>query len=315
MTSAADRPASTPSATYREHLAVAEEVLCAAADRVPDMPGWADVVRGQIVYVADVTSRDCYGYHASRRWIAGGASHGEIVLDAATLAMGADKVLLTLIHEGVHAYAAARDIADTSRQGRWHNARFAELATLAGLVVEPDARCGHYTPALSDAGRERNADLLARLDAAIRLRYVVAQRVARTKRDTSHVSLVCGCRDHKGKPTRVRVALGNWQPGALACSACGMELDLAGMTEPDPPGATEHPEEEPREIPEWVLQIAWVLASDVDLALAECSAADLHRAANHQRQQSESAARLASAYDYLAAHPHLIPAVLAAADG
>jgi len=45
-------------------------------------------------------------------------------------------VLGTLLHEAAHGMAATRQIKDTSRQGRYHNRRFAELAAELGITVE-----------------------------------------------------------------------------------------------------------------------------------------------------------------------------------
>jgi hypothetical protein len=44
-------------------------------------------------------------------------------------------VLGTLLHEATHGLAHARGIRDTSRQGRYHNKRYAQLATELGLQV------------------------------------------------------------------------------------------------------------------------------------------------------------------------------------
>ena len=53
------------------------------------------------------------------------------------LRRGARAVLGTLLHEAAHGVATTRGIKDTSRQGRYHNRRFAELAAELGITVEP----------------------------------------------------------------------------------------------------------------------------------------------------------------------------------
>lgn len=52
------------------------------------------------------------------------------------------RVLGTLLHEAAHGVASTRGIKDTSRQGRYHNRRFAQLATELGIVVAPDGARG-----------------------------------------------------------------------------------------------------------------------------------------------------------------------------
>ena len=46
----------------------------------------------------------------------------EVFIATELLADGAADVFGVLLHEAAHAIAAARDIKDTSRQGRYHNA-------------------------------------------------------------------------------------------------------------------------------------------------------------------------------------------------
>ena len=50
------------------------------------------------------------------------------------------EVLGTLLHEAAHALAAARGITGTSRQGRYHNKKYARLADELGLDVAEDPR-------------------------------------------------------------------------------------------------------------------------------------------------------------------------------
>ena len=46
----------------------------------------------------------------------------ELLIAGEGLALGADDVFTTELHEAAHALAVARAIADTSRDGRYHNA-------------------------------------------------------------------------------------------------------------------------------------------------------------------------------------------------
>jgi hypothetical protein len=51
------------------------------------------------------------------------------------LQRGPTDVLGTLLHEAAHGLAQARSIQETSRQGRYHNRRYATLAAELGLEV------------------------------------------------------------------------------------------------------------------------------------------------------------------------------------
>ena len=66
----------------------------------------------------------------------------EVFVGGEGLVRGAADVLGTLLHEAAHALAHVRDIKDTSRQGRWHNARFKALAEEVGIEVAKDPRSG-----------------------------------------------------------------------------------------------------------------------------------------------------------------------------
>lgn len=57
----------------------------------------------------------------------------EVFIAAETLAMHPVKLLEVLIHEAAHTVAITRGIKDTSRQYRYHNGRFRELAEEMGL--------------------------------------------------------------------------------------------------------------------------------------------------------------------------------------
>ena len=74
------------------------------------------------------------GYYAPSAWSDGGTPIHEVAVTSTTIRRGARSLLTTLLHESVHALAKARGVKDTSRQGRWHNLKFVELAGEYGLV-------------------------------------------------------------------------------------------------------------------------------------------------------------------------------------
>ena len=59
----------------------------------------------------------------------------EVLSEVRAWPLGAVDVLGTLLHEASHALAHVRGIKDTSRQGRYHNRRFRDLAAEVGLAV------------------------------------------------------------------------------------------------------------------------------------------------------------------------------------
>ena len=91
----------------------------------------------------------------------------EVFVGGEGLALGAVDVLGTLLHEATHALAHVRGVQDTSRQGRYHNRRFRDLAEEIGLDVRevpvigwsdthvPEATRRPSTPTSSTCSRPR----------------------------------------------------------------------------------------------------------------------------------------------------------------
>jgi hypothetical protein len=147
----------------------------------------------------------------------------------------AEDVFTTLLHEACHAWARANDIQDISRQGRYHNKRFAEIARKIGLVAEPDSRIGHTTPCPSMWACAEYADLLAELEAGLVLAREPewAKRQAGTDKanqpqsendsdsvatSSQYISASCRCQV-AGRPVTVRIAKGYW-PRTISCHDC-----------------------------------------------------------------------------------------------
>jgi hypothetical protein len=76
------------------------------------------------------------GHFAAGRWRhTDGRAWSEILIAGEGLDRGPESVLATLLHEAAHALAFQRQVRDTSNNGRYHNRRFADLATELGLQV------------------------------------------------------------------------------------------------------------------------------------------------------------------------------------
>jgi hypothetical protein len=75
------------------------------------------------------------GHFAPHRWQVKGADRHEVLVGGEGLQRGPLEVLGTLLHEAAHGLAQASGVQDTSRQGRYHNRRYATLARELGLEV------------------------------------------------------------------------------------------------------------------------------------------------------------------------------------
>jgi hypothetical protein len=105
---------------------------------------------------------------------------------------------------------------DTSRQGRYHNIRFRDLATELGIRVERDPRIGWSITTVPDTTAQHYGDQIAALDTAIK-----AHRLADVHgagRTTSNNGLVATCECEP--PRKIRLSRTAYDAGAITCGAC-----------------------------------------------------------------------------------------------
>jgi hypothetical protein len=107
------------------------------------------------------------GHFAAMRWQTGDGLMPEVFVGGEGLAAGPTPVLGTLLHEAAHAIADVRGIKDTSRQGRYHNQHYAELARDLGLDVSRVEPIGWSGTSVPEASADLYADTIADLTAAL----------------------------------------------------------------------------------------------------------------------------------------------------
>lgn len=80
--------------------------------------------------------------HRAMAWLYGelASSLPEVFVATEMVAAGSSEMFKVLLHEAVHAIARARGIKDTSRQGRYHNARFRDWRRRPGSSPSPGIR-------------------------------------------------------------------------------------------------------------------------------------------------------------------------------
>jgi hypothetical protein len=155
-----------------------------------------------------------WGHFAAARWQVAGSNRPEVLVSGEGLKRGARAVLATLLHEAAHGLASTRGVKDTSRQGRWHNRRFATLAGELRLQVDVDSNTGWSQTSLTDQLATRYADQLNGLDAALGLwRHTERQQGSAT---VSHNLLACSCACGR----KLRVAKATLEQAPIICGAC-----------------------------------------------------------------------------------------------
>lgn len=161
----------------------------------------------------DVGTED-EGDHADRS----AAELAEVFVGGEGLARGAVDVLGTLLHEAAHALAHVRGVQDTSRQGRWHNARFKAIAEDLGIAVEKDPRLGWSPTSVPDTTRDIYAGAIAELARALRMRRTSEPGGAGKPKKPGTPACVCPC----GR--RIRVAVSVREAGPIVCGVCDAEF-------------------------------------------------------------------------------------------
>lgn len=177
------------------------------------------------------------GHWWEGRWLADGNLRGEVLLAGEALHLKPDDVFEVLLHEAAHGINAARHIKDTSRGGRYHNARFKATAIEVGLTVEQMNPYGFAKTSVPPETAERYSADIERLEAAMR----IARRVPRSALGTGNVEQQLGAEQGttaaggeagrvKLKPAecgcgrRMRMAPSVLAKGAVTCGVCGSEF-------------------------------------------------------------------------------------------
>jgi hypothetical protein len=156
------------------------------------------------------------GHFAGDRWQRwDGGSLPDVFIAGEGLDRGARGVLGVALHEAAHEAAAARQIQDTSRQGRYHNVRYRRLAEELGLAVEQVDRFGWSGTAVPDATAAAYAAELAGLAGALMAWGRPEGRSAARAGSNNGLAARCGC----GR--RVRVSLATYRAGPIICGVCG----------------------------------------------------------------------------------------------
>lgn len=229
-------PPISPTTAHQSTLALLYGVLEEAARRRQDeLPGLLETLQDDVVMTTGGTKRRALGWFAEGAWRYHDRQVHEVFLNADRRNAGrsvspAEDVLVTLLHEGCHLCAHAQGIKDTSRDGRYHNRRFAEIALSIGLAIERDEAIGHRTPSLSEWGRADYADLLLKLEEGLVLarergparpggQQAAVSSPAGPQSSSKYVFASCQCQNGHRTVT-IRVARGSWRPDVICCSVC-----------------------------------------------------------------------------------------------
>jgi hypothetical protein len=157
-----------------------------------------------------------WGHHAPKRWHTSGHDRAEIMISGEGLRRPAREVLGTLLHEAAHALAAARDIKDTSRQGRYHNKHYQTLAEELGITVTHDHTIGWSVTTVPDpTAKTYNRQITALEKAMVLWRHDEFNGTGTTRRNTNLIAATCPCN------RSIRIAGTVLAEAPVTCGACG----------------------------------------------------------------------------------------------
>jgi hypothetical protein len=168
-----------------------------------------------IVGSGTATKHAKYGHFAPVRWQHGEQRLAEVLISGEGLKRPVEEVFTTLLHEAAHALADVREIKDTSRQGRWHNQKFAQLAGELGLDTTKDPKIGWSPCTLRKETATTYNSVLTDLKKAL-IAYRHPEAIGTGKEKNSNNALACACQC----PRRIRVAKAVLELGEITCGVC-----------------------------------------------------------------------------------------------
>ena len=204
-------------------IAVLETAWAEIRHRHPDVPATV-IITG--------TGRETRGYatlghFGADRWRTGESDRLPELFIAGELLAGVPEcsggrmVLKTLLHEAAHGLAHTRGVKDCSRQNRYHNQRFAKLATELGLTPpdQPHPTLGWSGATLDDQAAATWAETISLIDAA-RLPHLgemfTAPPLAASARAGSRIQVACVCEP----PRTLSITPKQFETAPLLCGAC-----------------------------------------------------------------------------------------------
>ncbi len=143
-----------------------------------------------------------------------GLSMAELFVGGEGLRRGARDVLGTLLHEAAHGVATTRGVKDTSRQGRYHNRRFAQLGAELGIAVGLDGARGWSATTLpAETAAVYVAELAQLAEAITAYRRAESSGPGPATTSRNNPPALCGC-----SPARlIRVARAVLAAGPIVC--------------------------------------------------------------------------------------------------
>jgi hypothetical protein len=201
-------------------VAAIEAAWSSIQDKNPEVPHVVPTIGNGTSRPGQLT----FGHFHDAKWAAGDGRLPELFIGGEGLRRGARALLGTLLHEAAHGIAAIRGVKDTSRQGRYHNTKFRDIAVDLGITVEKDPRIGWSITTVPDVTAADYAEQIDVLDLAL-----IAHRLADVPngkpKTNNGIVAECGCAPAR----KIRLSRSTYDLGAIYCGIC--EQPFIGTTE------------------------------------------------------------------------------------
>jgi hypothetical protein len=213
------RPAPTTDATATESyssaglVAALEQCWAAIRTRHPEVPAAIIVVGSGSPTKASDTLK--WGHFASLRWQHGPHRLPEVLVSGEGLSRTPEEIFTTLLHEATHGLADTRNVQDTSRQGRWHNKRFAKLAAELGMDTTKHDKFGYSPCTLRPATMAHFRTVIDGLAGALGA-YRHAEVIETKQRASNNNGVTCEC----DCPRKIRLSQTVYEAGPIVCGVC-----------------------------------------------------------------------------------------------
>ena len=156
-----------------------------------------------------------FGHFHDQKWATRDAQLPELFIGGEGLRRGPVPLLGTLLHEAAHGIASTRGVKDTSRQGRYHNTRFRDIAVELGITVDKDPSIGWSITSIPDLTAVDYADVVDELAAAL-IAYRLADVPGGKPKTNNGIVAECGC-----EPARkIRLSRTTYDLGPIHCGIC-----------------------------------------------------------------------------------------------
>lgn len=196
---------------HRTLVSALDAAWAAIGHQHPDIPGVVLTLGSGALAVP--ARQEPLGHFAACRWPHTQARVPELIIGRNGLRRGPPDIMATLLHEAAHGLAFTRQIKDTSRQGRYHNARYRTLATELGLDVTETPATGWSATTLTTGTADRYRTELEAIESALVVFRHPARRAAAHKNNNGTAAR-CGC----GRQFRITTSV--LDLGPIICGVC-----------------------------------------------------------------------------------------------